>query len=140
MFEEDVKSTPDQWFGPLAADPAYFHTMVFTTVDYFDLISGKKPQATPGSGAAASENRALASPHSVKALGLLRQKLASGRLEEIVSTVTLTVVLALAHNAHIKGENAAARHHMGGLKRLLGLMGGLRGFWAYPKLIIEVLR
>lgn len=125
------------WMEALTVDAAYLHAMVFSAQGYFDMLVGRIASCRPGSTRAAD-------PQVVKTLGLLRERLEmSGQhAERMIKTSfsTATVVMCLAHHAHVLGEHQAARHHMQGLRKIVDLNGGLWGLRDNTKLLIEIFR
>ncbi|KAI1097272.1 hypothetical protein F4804DRAFT_183348 [Jackrogersella minutella] len=120
------------WMEALSVDPAYLNAMAFSAKSYFDLKRGDMSSSGP----------AVADPHVVKTLRLLRERLelpAHGDMTQFLSG-TAAVVLCLAFHAHIVGEYEAARHHMLGLRRIVDLGGGLSGLKDNVKVIVEILR
>jgi hypothetical protein len=119
------------WFQFLTFDAAYLHAMVFTTQGYFDLLSGRKTNWTAGHGA---------SLHFSKTLRLLRERLLSADEKAKVSTPTMLVILLLAFHAHVMGDYKATKYHIGGLRKIVSLRGGMAAFSGNTKLLIEMLR
>ncbi|KAI1407370.1 hypothetical protein F5Y13DRAFT_195433 [Hypoxylon sp. FL1857] len=122
------KGDKRQWIEPLAFDSAYLHTMIFTTHDYFNLLLHRTPCGET-------------SPHFFKTLQILRERLLrEGDDSSKVSTLTASVVLALAGHALLVNEYAAAKHHLEGLQKIINLRGGMATFKDRAKLIIEIIR
>ncbi|KAK3326081.1 hypothetical protein B0H66DRAFT_550028 [Apodospora peruviana] len=130
---------PDRrWLEPLFDDPVYLHTMVSTTQDYFGFLASRGPYSL-GSKLAPPPFRR--SPHVVKALSLLRERLAlrdQGKL--LISDTTICVVMTLAVHAHVLGDREAADFHLAGLRKMVTLRGGVSRLRDNAKLLIELLR
>ncbi|PYI03947.1 hypothetical protein BO78DRAFT_373950 [Aspergillus sclerotiicarbonarius CBS 121057] len=107
----------------LSLDAAYLNAMVFTTQSYF----------RPGQGSDLS-----LSPHFVKTIRLLRDRLADEQLK--VSNATVMIVILLILHAHIMGDFDAVRHHTEGLRKMVRLRGGLGAFMSNNKLVIDLIR
>jgi len=116
------------WIAPLALDPAYLHTMIFTADFYFDNLQHS------------SLPKQNLLPHYVKALKILRERFASDDERVKVSNSTMAAVMALAGHAHLTGNHAAARNHLEGLRKIVSLRGGERSFGDSAKLLVEILR
>lgn len=101
--------------------------MVFSTKTYIDCLSGHQPSS-------------WGSHHFIKAIRLLRERFQSGAYELQVSSITISVILALAVHAYIMGDLAAAGHHMAAVCKIIDLKGGVDAVRENPKLLIEVLR
>ncbi|RAL00038.1 uncharacterized protein BO80DRAFT_409292 [Aspergillus ibericus CBS 121593] len=110
-------------FEMLALDAAYLNAMVFTTQSYF----------RPGECSDLS-----LSPHFVKTIRLLRDRLADEQLK--ISNATVMIVILLILHAHIMGDYDAVRHHTEGLRKMVRLRGGLGSFISNNKLVIDLIR
>ncbi|RYP37686.1 hypothetical protein DL768_010836 [Monosporascus sp. mg162] len=118
------------WIAPLAIDPALLHFTIFTSQYYYDVMLSR-PQ---------SPAKSRVSPHYLKSIRLLRDRLARGDDSEKLSSTTVTVVMGLAGFAMIEGDLATARHHIQGLSRIISLRGGTVTLRPYCKLLVEILR
>ncbi|OTA55494.1 hypothetical protein K449DRAFT_175142 [Hypoxylon sp. EC38] len=116
----------------LAVDAAYLHAMAFSAQAYFDLLRGHRPY----------DRAAVASPHVIKTLQLLRQRLDAPEHDDRAKFLSSTaaVVLCLTFHAHIMGDHEAARHHMLGLRKIVDIGGGLPVLKQNIKGTIEILR
>ncbi len=86
----------------------------------------------------ALSERAL--PHYLKTIRMLRERLEAGG-EESLSFTTAAVILALAGHAYMALDIPSARNHVEGVRRLVGLRGGLASYSRKnAKLPIEILR
>ena len=107
----------------LTLDAAYLNAMVITTHSYF----------RPGQRFDLS-----LSPHLVKTIRLLRDRLADEQVG--VSNATVMIVILLVLHAHIMGDFDAVRHHTEGLRKMVRLRGGLGAFMSNSKLVIDLIR
>ena len=57
-----------------------------------------------------------------------------------LSLTTLAAVMGIAGHALVTGDAKAAKQHIEGLHKIVGLRGGVTSFTANPKLLIEILR
>ncbi|KAJ5145101.1 hypothetical protein N7448_002493 [Penicillium atrosanguineum] len=106
------------WFDLLTLDAAYLHAVLFLCQTYSSLISEhESPIAT---------QRAL-THHSIT-LHLLRERLSKESQVDLISDATVLIVLNLARHSHLVHEDASASHHMGGLRKIVNLRGGLNAF------------
>ncbi|KAI0139588.1 hypothetical protein F4776DRAFT_616844 [Hypoxylon sp. NC0597] len=122
------KGDKRQWIEPLSFDSAYLHTMVFTTHDYFNLLLHRTPCGET-------------SPHFFKTLRILRERLLrEGDGSSKISTLTASIVLALASHALLVKEYSSAKHHLEGLRKIINLRGGITTFKDSLKLLIEIIR
>lgn len=93
-------------------DPTFFHMALFQARSYFDNRQGK--------GSLGPESRW----HLINLLRLTQERL--GSFPAAVSDSTILIVSALAMAAHDVGDEAAAREHVAGLHKIVGLRGGVR--------------
>jgi hypothetical protein len=77
--------------------------------------------------------------HFQKGLRLLRERLLGEDDETKLSDSTIGVVLKLASAAHFIGDYQASKQHMGGLRKMVDLRGGLDVFKG-KYLLVEMLR
>lgn len=77
--------------------------------------------------------------HFKKGLRLLRERLMGEDNEIKISDSTISVVLKLASAALFEGDYQTSKHHMEGLRRMVGLRGGLDVFKG-TELLVEMLR
>jgi hypothetical protein len=126
----DFEKKHGGWFEPLTFDAAYLHAMIFTSQAYYALVEGRKVYSTTEGS----------SPHLLKTIRLLRERLLTGDESTQTSDMTVAVVLALAMHANISCDYVSARHHMEGLRRIVDLRGGLDIFRSNDKLMVEIIR
>ncbi|KAF4632202.1 hypothetical protein G7Y89_g5924 [Cudoniella acicularis] len=124
------------WIAPLALDPAYLHSSIFTSQYYFDAI-------LPGKSSSSPLNQRIL-PHYLKTLELLRERFASDDDDQArLSNTTVAAVMSLAGHAYFTGDSKSARHHMEGLRKIINLRGGVttfRNIGHNAKLLVEMLR
>ncbi len=123
------QKTEEAWLEPLAFDPAYLNAMIFTTLDYFDFMRHRNRCTV--------SQRTL--PHFVKALRLLRERLLHEN-DQALTTPTVSAILVLAAHANFVGDFESAKHHLGGLCKIVSLRGGMATFKDNAKLLVEILR
>ncbi len=56
-----------------------------------------------------------------------------------MSDKTLSVIVNLATHARVAGEDQSAMHHMDGIRKIVGLRGGISEI-NYIKLMVELLK
>lgn len=115
----------------MALDPALLHTIVLTTLTYYDVLSGRQTCALQ------TPRIAL---HFMKALHFLREKLSLDNNAMKISDITSSAVLGLAICAYMSGEREAAEYHLSGLRAIIKLRGGVTVFWRNKTLLIELFR
>ncbi|KFY32795.1 hypothetical protein V495_08731 [Pseudogymnoascus sp. VKM F-4514 (FW-929)] len=120
----------EAWIAPLAFDPAYLHSMIFSSQYYFDAV-------LPRSFSLINQ-RSL--PHYLETVKLLRERLAHGSDSAKLSFTTMAAVMALAAHALWTGNHAFARYHVEGLRKIVNLRGGVDTFKVHPKLLMEIFR
>ena len=103
--------------------------MIFTTLDYFDSIHHHQHHNL--------SQRTMS--HYLKTLQLLRERL-SHEKDQALTTPTVSAILALAAHAHFVGNFESAKHHLGGLRKIVNLRGGIATFKDNAKLLVEILR
>ena len=114
---------------PLGSDAAFLHVTAFAVEEFIDrILRHQKTSTNPA-----------AILHLQKGLRLLREKLLGGDDETKISDSTISVVLKLASTAHFDGDSQASKQHMEGLRKMVGLRGGLDVFKG-SKLLTEILR
>jgi hypothetical protein len=120
----------ENWIAPLTTDLAFLHMMIFTSQYYFDTIAilPRKP------------SRQHISPHFVKALRLLQERIGGNDHKAKLSFTTLAAVMGLTGHAYLTGDLKSARNHLEGLHKIVILRGGVSTFEANPKLLLEILR
>lgn len=119
----------EAWIEPLAFDPAYLNAMVFTTLDYFDSMRHRNRCTV--------SQRTL--PHFLRTLQFLRERLLHEN-DQALTIPTIATILALAAHAHFVGDFQSAKHHLGGLRKIVSLRGGIATFSDNAKLLVEILR
>lgn len=125
LFEKKEET----WIEPLAFDPAYLNAMIFTTLDYFETLR-HCDQSTVS-------QRTL--PHFLRTIQLLRRRLLQ-ESDKALTTPTIATILALAAHAHFVGDFKSAEYHLGGLRKIVNLKGGVTTFNDNAKLLVEILR
>ena len=78
-------------------------------------------------------------PHFLKTLRLLRERLLSEN-NQALTTSTVSAILALAAHALYMGDFESSKYHLGGLRKIVSLRGGVATFSDNAKLLIEILR
>ncbi|KAF3153699.1 hypothetical protein TWF225_010666 [Orbilia oligospora] len=126
----DFNHKDRQWWDALTVDPAYLNTTAFMAYSYFDLMRGHRY------GPMVPE----AAFHFIQAVHMLRERLITSDKGLLFSDSTLFLVLSLALHAHTTGDGATARNHMKGLRKIVGMRGGIRTFRHNEKLLMEILR
>lgn len=120
----------ENWIAPLAVDPAYLHSTIFTSLYYFDVIL---PETSSHAG-----QRIL--HHHHKALSLVRERLLHGGDDARLSNNTVSVILGLTGQTFWMGDLRSAANHMDGMRKIVHLRGGLHTFRDNQKLLAEILR
>ncbi|KAI1771129.1 hypothetical protein F4818DRAFT_213531 [Hypoxylon cercidicola] len=126
LFERKAET----WIEPLKFDPVFLHTMIFTSQSYFDVIVAGRTSAITK----------VALHHFLKALQLLRERIARDDDHVTLSDTTLAAVMAFTGHALLTGDYRLAMNHVQGLHKIVGLRGGVVTFQSNPKLLIEILR
>ena len=119
----------EAWIEPLAFDPAYLNAMIFTTLDYFDSMQHRSRDDVT--------QRTL--PHYLRTVRLLRERIMHEDNQSL-TTPTVAAILALAAHAHFVGDTESAKHHLEGLRKIVGMRGGVATFTGNAKLLVEILR
>lgn len=78
-------------------------------------------------------------PHFVKTLRLLRERLLHEN-DQALTISTVSAILALAGHAYFMGDSESAKHHLGGLRKIISLRGGVATFGNNTKLLVEIFR
>ncbi|KAI1300918.1 hypothetical protein F5Y03DRAFT_221833 [Xylaria venustula] len=120
----------ENWIAPLATDSVYLHANIFAASYYFDAVLSQRPSCQ-------SERMIY---HYGKTVSLLRKRLLLDGDDTQLSNNTLTVILCLAGHAFRTGDSELAVHHLQGIRRIIGLRGGLNSLRGNQKLANEVLR
>lgn len=97
-------------------------------------------QAAFNLGSSTDRNHSAASHHFGQSVKLLRQRLEKDDTRETTSDLTIMVIIVLATSALLTGQEAVARSHLAGVRRIVELRGGFASFGSAVKLLIEVLR
>lgn len=124
-FQADNK----EWLHILGQDPVALHISVFAVEGFIDKILHCRKN---------SINEA-ALLHFQKGLGLLRERILGQDDEVKISDSTIGIVLKLAGAAHFNGDHTALEQHLGGLRKMVDLRGGLDVF-KNRLLLVEMLR
>ncbi|KAK3688708.1 hypothetical protein B0T22DRAFT_460111 [Podospora appendiculata] len=134
MYFDNIE-TYKEMIGFLTFDTIYLNAMICASQDYFDMLT--KRGIALQSYAAPSIR---ASPHFIKALSLLRQRLAVEDEETKFSKMTICTIMTLGAHAYFMGEYTTARHHLTGLRKIITLRGGLVTLRDAEKQLVEVIR
>lgn len=111
-FEACVQVHTDEQFSAyLMEDPALFHMALLQVHSYIDVKQGVGTLSP------------AARLHLSKLLHIVQQRLES--LQAALSDSTMLIVSALSMAAHDVGDEAAARKHVAGLHKIVGLRGGV---------------
>ncbi|KAK3389938.1 hypothetical protein B0H63DRAFT_105702 [Podospora didyma] len=128
LFERRAEA----WIAPLTIDPAFLHTMIFTSQYYFDAVLPQRPS---------SEMSQRSLPHYTKTLKLLHERFSeTGDEQARLSFTTVAAVMGLTGYAHLMGDTRSARHHLKGLHKIVTLRGGISTLRGSAKLLVEILR
>lgn len=106
-----VHNTDEKLSAYLMEDPALFHMALLQVHSYLDVQQGVGTLSP------------VARLHLSKLLRLVQQRLES--LEAALSDSTILIVSALSMAAHDVGDEVAARKHVTGLHKIVGLRGGV---------------
>ena len=107
-------------------DPSLFQTAVMMAETYFQFMRGEK-------------DRCRSLMQVSKTIQILRKKLSLADESEQISNQTLFVVGCLASYARVLGDDDAVRQHLEGIRRIIGLRGGMEKL-GVTKLFVELLR
>ncbi|KAE8441443.1 hypothetical protein EG329_004936 [Mollisiaceae sp. DMI_Dod_QoI] len=107
-------------------DATFFQSVIWMTQAF--------RESAQGNGSGYPDRRPL-----LKTLRLLREKLSLMDERTQVPDETLFVVTNLAAHARVAGEDQSAMHHMEGIRKIVGLRGGISEI-THPKLMVELLR
>jgi len=120
------------WIPPLGLDPAYLHIMIFSSHQMFDVVL---PQSQ-------CPAKSAILPHLVKAVRLLRERLAKNDAQLFFLYTTAAVVVNLAGLALLEGDSMTAQHHMRALHKIMGMQGGPSAFSKHEnaKFLLETIR
>ncbi|KAK3323308.1 hypothetical protein B0T19DRAFT_201281 [Cercophora scortea] len=131
----DKMETYTELMEYLTLDTVYLNTMICASQDYFDMISkrgiGLQSYAAPSP---------RASPHFIRALALLRERLAVENEQAKFSKMTICSIMALGIHAYFMGEYTTAKNHLAGLRKIITMRGGLMTLREIEKLFVEVIR
>ncbi|KAI0870711.1 hypothetical protein GGS24DRAFT_474443 [Hypoxylon argillaceum] len=119
-----------EWMEAFITDAAWLHMMAFTSYSILDAVRGHSMQLV--------DQRA--SPHFVRSMRLLCERLLGDDQISPIGNSTVQVILALATHAKMHGEFGEARCHLMGLRRIVELRGGIHNFLPWPRLLLELLR
>ncbi|KAF5677628.1 hypothetical protein FHETE_1679 [Fusarium heterosporum] len=109
-------------------DQVYFHSVIFSTEAYFDMILGR-------------EHGSLSQFHFLKTVRLLQERLSNPQDSKAISDATIMVVVTLGLVAELIGDRAAAESHVAGMARIINLRGGLEMLrYDNPRLPAKVCR
>lgn len=135
-----------QWALLPCSDAAYLNAVAYAHHFYRDLAAGRRAQDIRPPRAA--------HVHLARSLRLLRERLSSSSSDEDedadadadagarlrLSDSTLQAILTLAGHAVRLGQHGAAGDHLGGVRRIVDLRGGVARFRGNPKLLVEIFR
>ncbi|KAH6958214.1 hypothetical protein DER45DRAFT_213491 [Fusarium avenaceum] len=123
-----VDETKSSWTTNLLVDQVYFHSVIFSTEAYFDMILGRKQGC-------------LSQFHFSKTLRLLQERLSNPQDSKAISDATIMVVVTLGLVAELIGDRAAAESHVAGMAKIVDLRGGLEMLrYDNPRLPAKVCR
>ncbi|KAM6509443.1 hypothetical protein FALCPG4_017098 [Fusarium falciforme] len=111
-------ATNKYWFHWTQLDLAYLHSILYTTSFFYDSLKGQKSKRTAF--------------HSYTTIRELNKQLADPATA--LTDSTTTVVMAMALIAGCFGDVESAHMHVMGLKRIVGLRGGIESFANKPQL------
>ncbi|TDZ38563.1 hypothetical protein C8035_v004821 [Colletotrichum spinosum] len=112
------------WFHWTQLDLAYLHSILYTTSFFFDSVTGQKSKRTQ--------------LHLYRTIHELNKRLADPTTA--LTDSTTTVVMAMALIAECFGDVESAHMHVVGLKRIVGLRGGIESFADKPQLQAKLYR
>jgi hypothetical protein len=123
-----VDETKSSWTTNLLVDQVYFHSVIFSTEAYFDMILGR-------------QQGCLSQFHFSKTLRLLQERLSNPHDSKAISDATIMVVVTLGLVAELIGDRGAAESHVAGMARIVDLRGGLEMLrYDNPRLPAKVCR
>ncbi len=117
------------WYRLLAVDAAFLHIAAFAANEFIRKILGR--QNSPHSQDPAQ--------HFHEGVQILRTRLSQEDEISKISDATISVVLTLAISAHLSGDHATAKKHMEGIRRMVGLRGGVAALKG-NKLLFQILQ
>ncbi|CEI67499.1 hypothetical protein FVEN_g5602 [Fusarium venenatum] len=124
------------WFHWLLEDPAYLHCVCFMVSAYKDLITargrGKHNEGWGGEFSPSTRNRLR---HTIK---LLQDRLEDPK-KQMDDTTTATII-SLATMADAMEDAQAFEAHSNGLRRIVGMRGGLQAYTHNRQLQIKLCR
>ncbi|KAK0101579.1 hypothetical protein ONS95_006743 [Cadophora gregata] len=108
--------SPAKWFYCALKDDALFHALLYTTSTYLGLLKG-----------VTENNEAIV--HAGRSIALVRERLdRMGRVGGFEVEGTVRAVSCLAMSECLRGNYEGWKLHMGGMKQMVDLKGGLTGF------------
>jgi hypothetical protein len=125
------------WFRWLLSDTAYLESVLFMVSGFQDLVDSK----ASGSNSEGAWNLSYSNRtqyHLRKTLQLLQEKIQETDTQ--LSDSTLAVVTTLAMMADASGDASACQTHVAGLKKMVKMRGGLRGFEGNRQIQIKLCR
>lgn len=120
------------WCEVLNSDTAYLNAVLAGTHAYFDYLSGV-PLVTV-------QQRLHSSRHLVRCLQILRQRLSNEHDSLRLADTTTMTILSLASFSTRTRQDEASKYHLGGLREIIALKGGIRSMRGNLKLLIETFR
>ena len=125
------------WFRWLFHDTPYLHSVLFMVSAFQDLVNQKATST--------GKNETRGFNFSPQTQQLLRRtiELLQERIqdrEQQVSDTTVAVVTTLAMMADASGDGTACKAHVAGLKKIVKIRGGLRGFDDNRQIQIKICR
>ena len=118
-----------RWPYPIGLDATALHITAFATEEFITRILRHQENSSS----------VVAMLHFQKGTQLLRERLLGEDNELKVSDSTISVILKLTSIAHFNGDYEAAKHHMGGLRKMVNMRGGLNIF-KDTMFLMEILR
>lgn len=112
------------WFHWTQLDLAYLHSILYTTSFFYDSLKGQKSKRTEF--------------YSYRTIHELNKRLADPATA--LTDSTTAVVMGMALIAACFGDVESAHMHVMGLKRIVGLRGGVESFANKPQLQAKLRR
>ncbi|PVH76068.1 hypothetical protein DL98DRAFT_657766 [Cadophora sp. DSE1049] len=107
--------SPAKWFDCALKDDALFHALLYTTSTYLGLLKG------------VTENKE-AIVHAGRSISLVRERLEGTNVGGEALEGTVRAVSCLAISECLRGNYEGWKIHMGGMKQMVDLRGGVASF------------